>query len=284
MAHQGNSADGQVTRARPALVAALAVAAAALLGCGWSGNRVIGADNPAATCEVTPGAPPASVTSDPFYGKYLDATGVPVLGSAKVQDAALVKACIIVVRMLSKRDDVRQAMVAARMRAAVLARDEVTTDIPEYRDLYSAFPGTDWNTFRGLGATTVRPVSSTGEENLLCAADDAYHGENVLVQTLASGLRIAIDAVDSTFESDLDATYRNAMAMGLWERTYARTTQGFYFTEGVQDWFDANGQASPANGQTNYVNTRAELVVYDPMLAALVGQFLPDDSWRARCN
>jgi hypothetical protein len=264
------------------VAAALAVAAA-LPACGWGGNKVIGADNPAATCEVTPGAPPASVTTDPFYGKYLDATGMPVLGSARAQDAALVKACIIVVRTLSKRDDVRRAMIAAGMRAAVLARDEVTTDIPEYRDLYSAFPGTDWNSLRGLGATNARPVSSVGEENLLCAADDPYRGENVLVQTLASALRIGIDAVDSTFERRLDDAYQSALAAGLWARTYATNSAGYYFTEGVQDWFDANAQASPPDGQRNYVNTRAELVVYDPTLGTLVSDYLPNDTWRARC-
>jgi len=266
-------------------LAALACAAAAAAGPGCdAGTKYIGADNPAAAdCNRKPAPPPAGMGADPFYQKYLDGQGIPVLASARVTDEALTSACIIVVRMLAARDDVRRAMIDARIHVAVLARDEVTTDIPEYSDLYRAFPNTDWNALRGLGATTARPVSSCGEENLLCAGNDAYHGENILVQTMSYALRIGIDATDAAFEQRLATTYSTAMAAGLWARTYAQTNTELYFTEGVQDWFDANSQASPPNGRQNEINTRTELMVYDPGLASLVGDYLPHDGWRARC-
>ena len=42
-------------------------------------------------------APPPTLQADPFYAKYVDASGVPILSSAKVPDAALAAARAIVV-------------------------------------------------------------------------------------------------------------------------------------------------------------------------------------------
>lgn len=254
----------------------------ALVGCTGQ-TQYIGADQPAAGCNATPAPPPAGLGLDPFYVKYLDATGIPVLGSQQPADAALSQACIIVVRMLAHHDMLRQALIADNMRVAVIARDEVTTDIPEYGDLYTAFPNTDWDTVRGAGATLARPVTSAGEENLLCDGGDPYRGENVLVQVFASAIHLGASAIDSNFDGTLSSDYQSAMAAGLWANTYADMNAGAYFAEGVQDWFDANAQATPPNGVQNAVNTRAELQSYDPTLAALVGSYLPSDDWRAVC-
>lgn len=38
----------------------------------------------------------------------------------------------------------------------------------------------------------------------------------------------------------------------------------------MQSWFNANLEANPPNGIHNAVNTRAELVAYDPELARLI--------------
>jgi len=253
-----------------------------MLSCG-GGTEYIGADQPAAGCDTAPTSPPTSLGLDPFYQKYLDATGIPVLGSSRLSDAALTQACTIVVRMLARRDPLRQALMADNMRVAVIARGEVTTDIPEYSDLYTAFPGTDWNAVRGAGATLARPVTSAGEENLLCESSDPYAGENVLVQTFASAIHLGVSALDSDFDNTLGNDYQNAIASGLWADTYADLNAGAYFAEGVQDWFDANAQATPPNGVQNAVNTRPELQSYDPTLAALVGNYLTSSDWRAVC-
>ena len=52
----------------------------------------------------------------------------------------------------------------------------------------------------------------------------------------------------------------------------ARHTQNLieYYAEGVETWFEAGPESSPADGTYNEVNTRAELSGYDPTLAALV--------------
>ena len=251
------------------------------LGCG--GTKIIGADFPAAGCDLTPSPPPGSLSLDPFYQKYLDATGIPIVASSAPADAALVQACTLTVRMLAARDDVRSAMIAANLRVAVMAVGEVTTDLPEYRNLYTLFPGTDWNGARGVGATTTIPVSSAGEENLLCLPGDPGHGQSVLVQNLASAVRIGIDAVDAGFESMVATAFSNATTIGLWTDTFAVRDVGAYFAYGTQAWFDAVGVASPPNGYYGPVGTREGLQAYDPALATLAGAYYPADDWRVVC-
>jgi hypothetical protein len=269
----------------------LAASLLALTAVGCQGGRTvwIGSDQPpldgaSSLCTVAIAAPPASLGLDPFYAKYLDAGGIPVLASSQTGDTALRAACTIVAHMVSKRDDVRQAMIANGSLVAVIAKSEVTTDIPEYRDLYTAFPSSDWNSMRGVGATMARPVSSCGEENLLCLADDPYAGEKILAFTFAS----AIDAlgaaqVDSGFGARLDSTYRAAMSAGLWTNTWAAEKSSYYWGEGVESWFDANRSVSPPDGVHNDIATRDKLTTYDPALASLVADYLPGDAWRPTC-
>src|SRR6185503_19418330 len=109
-----------------------------------------------------------------------DADGIPVLASGAVADTAVVTACNIVMHMLSARADVRDAMIAQQQRVAIIGVDEFTTDIPEYANLYTMFPGGNWDRLRGVGATRQIPVASVGEENLLCLQDDVFAGETLL--------------------------------------------------------------------------------------------------------
>ena len=95
------------------------------------------ADSPAGVGRVTP--VPKEVRDalllSPFYKKYTDAGGLPVLSSDKVSDAALLEAADIVHHMLANRDDILRAIVRNKVRLAVMAPDEMTTDVPEHSDL-----------------------------------------------------------------------------------------------------------------------------------------------------
>lgn len=223
--------------------------------------------------------PPASLGLDPFYKKHLDAGGLPVVGSDKVSDAALVEARRLVVAMTSKRPDVLKAMIGKKTRVAVMAKTEVTTDVPEHADLNTAFPKTDWNKrCRGVGATAVRPACSGAEENLLQLEGDRYRGESILIHEF--GHTMLVMGLGAEFRKDVDAAYKAAMAKGLFQKTYAATNLDEYWAEGVQDWFDANLTATPPNGIHNEIGTRAQLKAYDPALAALLEKVYGDDDWR----
>jgi len=257
-----------------ALFVTLAVAAAA--GCDAGKVKLIGAD----FCTMAPMPPPAALGYDAFYEKYLDGDGIPVLASRDVDDVAVVAACKTVVHMVGFRSDIREAMMRQNMSVAIIGAGEVTTDIPEYRNLNSMFPQQDWNRLRGVGATLMIPVSSVGEENLLCLQGDIFAGEKLLVQTFATAVLLGVEEADNTFDNRVRAAWDAATSAGLWRNTYAEVNEIEYYAEGVQSWFDANLEVMPPDGNNGPINTRGELKVYDPALASLIAETMPDDAWR----
>ena len=256
-------------------------AAVALVACDAGETKIIGSHAAYAMCTAAPAAPPTGV--DAFYKKYYDVNGIPVMSSSAVSDTALASACTIVAHMVSVRPDVRATMIEQQMRVAVIGYGEVTTDVPEYRNLNQMFPGQEWDDLRGVGSTLLIPVASAGEENLACLADDWFAGENILVQTFATSVLLGLEATDSTFDARLDAAYRAAVDADKWRDTYARTNAIEYFAVGTQVWFDARPNVTPPDGNRNDINTRDELRSYDPTLAALIGEVMPDDAWRPKC-
>lgn len=230
---------------------------------------------------VTP--PPASLGLSPFYAKYVDAHGIPVVASANVADAALVDAADLADRMLVMRPDARRRLIMKHVRIGIIGAHEQTTDLPEYRDLYAVFPQTDWNKrTRGVGATVARPVSSVGEENLLQLWNDRYRGESIFIHEFAHSIaEIGIIPADPDFNASLDAAYAHAMAKGLWQNSYSAKNEKEYWAEGAECWFDANrGPTRRHHTVKNGITRRDQLKAYDPELAAVLARVFPDDAWR----
>ena len=227
---------------------------------------------------VTP--PPDAVRTAfklaPFYQKCVSVGGFPVVGSAKVSDSALLEAAWLIDHMLTDRDDIRRAMIANKVRCAVMAIGELTTDIPEHNDLT---PKKYWDRrARGLGATAERPAVSGAEENLLCAPGDPYREENILIHEFAHAIHeMGMNTVDPGFDGRLAVAYAGAMKAGLWKGKYAATNRMEYWAEGVQSWFDTN---RVNDHDHNHVHLRGQLKEYDPALAALIAEVFGDKEWR----
>jgi hypothetical protein len=235
-----------------------------------------GADSQAYAVVPVPEAVRSKLDLSPFYQKYLSLDGLPVVGSAKVSDYALKEAAWILRHMLAGRSDILHALADNRVRVAVMAWNEFTTDIPEHSRLK---PKEYWDRrARGLGATPEAPAVSCAEENLLCFPGDPYSAENILIHEFAHTIHeMGLSVVDPTFDGRLKAAYENAKSHGLWSHTYAITDRKEYWAEGVQDWFDNNRENDSAHGS---VNTRAELLVYDPNLAKLCAEVFGEGPWR----
>ena len=218
-----------------------------------------------------------------FYQQHLDLDGLPILSSDLVDPEALVVACEIAEHMLSERPDLHAELIANQIRIGVMSVDEVTTDIPEHADLYEVFPGVDWDVrARGLGATLARPASTVGEENLLHFAGDPYEGESIMVHEFSHtmwgvGVQTLPDGAQK--QQELVAVYQSALAAGLYVDTYAATDVREYWAEAVQSWFNTNLEADPPNGVHNHVNTREELVAYDPDVIPIIDAVFADDDW-----
>lgn len=227
-------------------------------------------------------APPKDVVKDfklkPFYAKYVDMMGIPVVGSPKVSDAALVEAGYIAREMLQNRPDVAKVMAKRKVRLAVMAVTEYTTDLPEHSDLDPK----QWNCrARGVGATDARPASSCAEENLLGCPGDPYHAESILVHEFAHSIHLmGLRHLDKKFDKRLRAAYDAAMAAGRWKGTYAATNAEEYWAEGVQSYFGCNPQKP--DDSHNEINTREELKQYDPELFRLIDDAFRSPSWTYR--
>lgn len=213
---------------------------------------------------------------DPFYRKQVDVGGLPIVGSDRVTDNALAEAAWIVERMIGHRPELLRAMRENRVRIAVMAASEYTTDIPEHSHLE---PKHYWDRrARGLGATPDNPAVSCGEENLLDYPGDPYPRENIFIHEFAHAIHeTGLVRTDPTFDERLRAAHRSAVERGLWKNTYAATNPNEYWAEGVQAWFDDN---APPDALHNEVRTRDRLKGYDPQLAALCLEVFGDKGWR----
>jgi alpha-glucosidase len=212
----------------------------------------------------------------PFYKKHIDLRGFPLLSSEKVSDEALQEAAYLIEQMLAGRDDVRGALIKAKVRFAVMAPTEMTTDVPEHSDLT---PKDYWDRrARGLGATRVRPAVSCGEENLLNLRGDRYRRENILIHEFAHAIHeMGLRRVDERFDARLRKCFDDATKKGLWKGTYAATNYKEYWAEAVQSYFDCN---NPPDRQHNEANTREKLAKYDPDVYALIDETFKSTAWR----
>ncbi|HPR32658.1 MAG TPA: hypothetical protein PLK12_11195 [Prolixibacteraceae bacterium] len=234
--------------------------------------------------EVT--APPASLNLDPFYKKYLNANGIPVIASWRVPDSALVKAWEIITFMTHDLPpNVLKQMQNVGLRVGVMARYEGTTDIPEHAGL--AHDTTiNWDVrARGLGGDLDLPLTTCAEENLLCYQIDKYHAEDILIHEFAHSIHlVGIAPIDSTFNPLLHKLLEKALSEGKYRNTYAKTNFYEYWAEGVQNWFNVNAEVPEPDGKHNQLNTREELKVYDPDLYEVLHRYFSEFDGSPSCH
>ena len=212
-----------------------------------------------------------SVTLSEFYQKHIQAGPLPILGSDQVSDYALLEAAWLVDHVIGHRPDILQALADRGVRMVIMAYNEYTTDLPEQANMT---PKDYWDRrARGLGGRIV----SGAEENLLAYPGDPYRTENILIHEFAHVIQgVGLRKVDPTFNRRLRAAYDDARKKGLWQDTYAGSNYSEYWAEAVQSWFDNNRENDSIH---NHVDTRAELKVYDPNLAALCAEVLGEGDW-----
>ncbi|HEX4608976.1 MAG TPA: hypothetical protein VH092_12285, partial [Urbifossiella sp.] len=210
-----------------------------------------------------------------FYKKYLEIEGMAVLASADVADEALQRTHEIVTHLLAGRPDILEALAMAGTRLIVIGKDQVYTDMPEYRN--SANPAYLNERVRGTGGLA---VTSFGEENLLNLAGDRYDDESIGVHEFLHTVDAALARVDFGWRDRLTRTYKGAVAKGLWKNTYAASNPAEYWAEIGQSYFDCNRVNNWNHGP---VGTREQLKQYDPDGYALVRTTMnltPETDWR----
>jgi hypothetical protein len=210
-----------------------------------------------------------------FYKKHIDADGLSVAAAAEVADEALGRAYDLVTHILGGRPDVLAAMRKAGTRLIIIGKDQVYTDMPEYRN----HPNPTFQNERVRGTGGLR-VTSFGEENLLNLPLDRYDDESIAVHEFCHTIDAALRTIDAGWRQRLARTYRQAMDKGLWQYAYTATNQAEYWAEICQSYFDCN---RVNNWNHNPVGTRELLKLYDPEGYELVRttfNFSAKNDWR----
>jgi alpha-glucosidase len=225
--------------------------------------------------------PPIEYGFDPFYEKYCEMDGIPIISSAAVDDLALQQTYYILANLLAPITYVRDEFVDLGVYFVIIGRFENQTTLPEYAHLDSAY----WdNRARGLGASGSDRVSSAGEENLLCLSMDRYRGESIAVHEFAHTIHLlGLRRTVFGFDSRLRLLYYWAKIEGLWVDTYAGSNMKEYWAEGVQSYFGTNLQQQPSDGIHNWVNTPDELAQYDPRLYQFIDSVFGGFRWTPTC-
>jgi alpha-glucosidase len=210
-----------------------------------------------------------------FYKKYIDVKGMPVVASGDVADAALQRTYEIVTHMLAGRPDILQAMAKHGTRLIIIGKDQVYTDMPEYRN--NPNPAYMNERVRGTGGLD---VTSFGEENLLNLPIDRYDDESIAVHEFCHTIDAALSRIDTGWRQRLRDTYRSALDKGLWKNSYAASNPAEYWAEICQSYFDCN---RINNWNHISIATREQLKQYDPEGYELVRstfKLTPATDWR----
>jgi hypothetical protein len=298
----------QSVMAATALLVCAAVVAASSQAAATGGRGTGGQARPdVASFEgLMVGPPPAALKFDPFYEKYADAYGIPIIAGKVVEDAALLVARDIVNYMLLERPDVRAEMVRQNYRVGIIGRSQGQTDLPEYRDYKKPaiddrrltntererynLPGgiasmTDaeyWNRrARGLGGR----YTTCGEENLLGIPGTRYYGEHILVHEFSHGIMSALRTAEPALHAEIQKAYDAAKGRGLFKGHYAENTVAEYWSEGPQWWFWSNYGWNAPTGERLW--TPDSLKAYAPVLFELLdrvyaGHHIPADIYHAK--
>ncbi len=242
---------------------------------------------------VAVSSPPPALGADSFYAKYVDAVGIPVLGSMRVPDTALLAARQIVIGMLAHRPDLARILVARGQRVAIMAQGEGTTDLPEQRAWkkpaiddprltrcerkhYDERIGrlTDAQYWNARARGMAGPLTSGATEDLLGDRSSRYYGETIFLHEFSHDILDAARVGDPRLYAAVAHAYAKAQRAGRWKDEYAATTVDEYWAEGSQFWFDSN-RIAIFDGRR--ILSHQDLAAYDPPLYAALARVYGDN-------
>lgn len=209
-----------------------------------------------------------------FFSKVLDFHGIPIKAHKVVSDEALYAAygrlSLLFSNLLEKQPMVISNLVAAGAELHIIGRDQVTTDLPEWRhdkgkQLAEYHGLTRDERTRGMGGL----LTSCGEENLLHLPNDRYRGRDICLHEFSHNIRN--HGIQRELRQRFDEQYRRSLDKGLWQRSYAGSNPDEFFAELTMWYFGTHGDLhmtgpKPADGPDG-------LRQYDPEAYALLDDF-----------
>jgi len=223
---------------------------------------------------VVTNARPAIVLLNPpaqgFFSKQLDFHSIPIKAHQLVADEALFAAYDHLSRMLAHLPTVISNLAAAGAELHIIGRDQVTTDLPEWRQdkgrpLAEYHGLTRDERTRGMGGL----LTSCGEENLLQLTNDRYRGRDICFHEFSHNIRN--HGIQPALRARFNEQYQRSLAAGLWKGSYAGSNADEFFAELTMWYFGTHGDLQmtgpkPENGPDG-------LKKYDPDAYALLDDF-----------
>ena len=181
------------------------------------------------TASQTGGLPP-HLNADPYYQKYLNAGGVPILAPESVSDEELLRTQAITLGMVADRPDLLDVLASQNTRILLYDRQRGGPEqLPELADdSDSKFSGVFTETSYG--------------EAVVAPAMTSYHCNKILIHEIAHALDYAIQTQDGKanrepgFKQARNQAYLSAMEAGLWAGRYESTVSYEYWAEMVVHW------------------------------------------------
>jgi alpha-glucosidase len=217
--------------------------------------------------------PPITIIEPPekgFFSKRLDFHGIPIKAHLAVSNEALYAASARLSMLLSNQPVVMSNLVAAGAELHIIGRDQVTTDLPEWRHdkgkpLEEYHGLTRDERTRGMGGR----LTSCGEENLLRLEKDRYHGRDICLHEFSHCIRNY--GIGPEARKRFDDQFRHSLDAGLWQNSYAGSNADEFFAELTMWYFGTHGDlhmtgAKPENGPEG-------LRKYDPAAFVLLDDF-----------
>jgi len=201
-----------------------------------------------------------------FFSKQISYNGIPIKASAVVSDKALYVAFDRLSMMLSNMPVVVSNLVAAKVELHIIGKNQVTTDLPEWRQ-DKGKPLPEYNGLtrdqrtRGMGGR----LTSCGEENLLKLPKEHYYGRDICVHEFAHAIRN--EGLPVAVIKRFNEQWQQSLAKGRWAKAYAATNPDEFFAELSMWYFGTLGDLGMTGPKPE--NGREGLKQYDPDAFAL---------------
>jgi alpha-glucosidase len=152
----------------------------------------------------------------------------------------------------------------------IIGRDQVTTDLPEWRH-DKGKPLAEYNGLtrdqrtRGMGGL----LTSCGEENLLKLTKDRYRGRDICLHEFSHS--VLNNGCPREIKARFAMQRTNSLAKGRWQKSYAGSNVDEFFAELTMWYFGTHGDLSMTGPKLG--NGREGLMKYDPEAFALMDDF-----------
>jgi hypothetical protein len=227
-------------------------------------------DTPQAELHGHPKIQAIDPPEDGFFTKAVSLNGIAIKAPSVVADEALYVAWDRIGRETAHLPTVVSNLAAAGAEIHIIGRNQVTTDLPEWRqdkhvplDEYNGLTRDERT--RGMGGL----ITSCAEENLLNLPTDRYRGRDICLHEMAHN--IEGEGIPPSVRAMFDKQYEVSKAKGLWIKSYAGSNPDEYFAELTMWYFGTHGDLGMTGPKPE--NGPAGLKKYDPDAYSLLDDF-----------